>query len=101
MQTFTNVGANQTAYSIIPRYNRTIFGMILQLGGTVFRHIGPPPHEEGVRQRPVMFEEMTLCDSVFRDVDLSNVRIEKCDMTGMTIDGVLVTDLLEIYKAQR
>jgi coat protein len=36
MQTFTNVGANQTAYSILPRYRQTVFGMMLQLGGTVF-----------------------------------------------------------------
>lgn len=36
MQTFTNVGANQTAYSILPRYPRTIHGMVLQLGGTTF-----------------------------------------------------------------
>lgn len=36
MQTFTNVGAGQTAYSIVPRYPRTIFGMLLQLGGTTF-----------------------------------------------------------------
>ena len=36
MQTFTNVGASQTAYSIVPRYPRTLFGMVLQLGGTTF-----------------------------------------------------------------
>lgn len=36
MPTFTNVGANTTAYCVIPRYPRTIFGMILQLGGTTF-----------------------------------------------------------------
>ncbi len=36
MQVFTNVGANQVAYSIVPRYPRALFGLVLQLGGTVF-----------------------------------------------------------------
>lgn len=36
MKTFTNVGANQTAFSKIPRYPRTILGMLLEKGGTVF-----------------------------------------------------------------
>ena len=66
------------------------------LGGAVFKHTGPPPDPSGTqpRQRPVRFEEMMLCDSTFRKVDLSNVRITDCDLTGMTINGFLVTDLL-------
>jgi len=59
-----------------------------QIGGTTFRHIGPPPCAEGgpPRQRPVLFEEGTLCDSVFHRMDLSNVKIAECDIAGMTID---------------
>src|SRR5690348_2046360 len=60
-----------------------------QLGGTTFKHVGPP---DGSRQRPVTFEEMTLCDSIFRRVDLSNVKLISCDIKGMTIDDILVTD---------
>lgn len=97
--TFTNINLTGARFHDI-NFSDVNFSAA-QLGGTVFRHIGPPPHEQGVRQRPVTFEEMTLCDSVFRDVDLSNVRLEKCDMAGMTIDGVLVTDLLRAYKSQR
>jgi hypothetical protein len=69
------------------------------LGGASFRHIGPPlgPDGKRERQRPVRFEEMMLCDSTFRRVDLSNVRITECDLSGMTINGVLVTDLLAAY----
>ena len=71
-----------------------------QMGGAKFKHIGPPPDKDGKqeRQRPVTFEEMMLCDSVFRKVDLSNARIIDCDLRGMTIDGVLVTDLLAAYR---
>ena len=73
-----------------------------QIGGTIFKHIGPPPDKDGkqARQRPVTFEEMMLCDSVFRKVDLSNVQVVDCDITGMKIDGILVTDLLEAYGKQ-
>ncbi|MHC1762969.1 MAG: pentapeptide repeat-containing protein [Verrucomicrobiia bacterium] len=74
-----------------------------QMGGASFKHIGPPLDSEGVqtRQRPVRFEEMMLCDSTFRKVDLSNVRITDCDLTGATIEGIPVTDMLASYKSQR
>lgn len=72
----------------------------VQIGGATFRHIGPPPDAEGKqqRQRPVSFEEATLCDSTFRKVDMSNVRIIDCNIQGMTIDGILVTDLLAEHR---
>jgi uncharacterized protein YjbI with pentapeptide repeats len=74
-----------------------------QMGGAKFKHIGPPPDKDGKqeRQRPITFEEMMLCDSTFRKVDLSNVKVIDCDVTGMTIDGVLVTDLIAAYNDQR
>jgi hypothetical protein len=74
-----------------------------QMGGAAFRHIGPPPDAAGhqERQRPVRFEEMMLCDSTFRKVDLSNVRIAECDVTGMTIDGVLVTDMVAAFQREQ
>ena len=74
-----------------------------QMGGTTFRHIGPPPDRDGhrPRQRPVTFEEAILCDSLFRKVDLSNVRIVDCNLAGMTIDGILVSELLAVYQKQR
>lgn len=75
----------------------------VNLGGASFRHIGPMPGPDGTqeRQRPVTFEEAMLCDSVFRDVDLSGVTIERCNTEGMTIDGVKLSDLLAAYRAQR
>lgn len=73
------------------------------LGGAQFRHLGPAPDPSGkqARQRPVTFEEAQLCDSTFTKVDLSNVKIVNCTIEGMTIDGVLVTDLLAAYKNAR
>ena len=74
-----------------------------QIGGARFKHIGPPPDKDGKqeRQRPVTFEEAMLCDSTFKKVDLSNVRIIDCNVAGMTIDGVLVTDLLAAFRNQK
>jgi len=75
----------------------------VQIGGATFKHVGPPPDQDGrqARQRPVTFEEAMLCDSTFRKVDLSNVKIIDCNLDGMTIDGVLVTDLLKAYGGRR
>jgi len=71
-----------------------------QIGGTTFKHIGLPPDKDGkqARQRPVTFEEAMLCDSIFRKVDMSNVKIIDCDLTGMTINGILVSDLLKEWE---
>ena len=74
-----------------------------QIGGATFKHIGPPPAKDGKqdRQRPVTFEEAMLCDSTFTKVDLSNVKILDCNIEGMTIDGVLVTEMIAAYKKQK
>lgn len=71
-----------------------------QIGGTTFKHIGPMPDKDGKqdRQRPVTFEEGMLCDSVFHRMDMTNVKIMDCDVTGMSIDGILVTALLQEWK---
>jgi uncharacterized protein YjbI with pentapeptide repeats len=71
-----------------------------QMGGTTFKHIGPMPDKDGKqdRQRPVTFEEGMLCDSLFRGMDMTNVKIIDCDISGMTIDGILVTELLKGWK---
>ena len=72
----------------------------VQIGGAIFKHVGPPPDKDGkqARQKPVTFEEAMLCDSTFRKVDLSNAKLIDCNIQGMTIDGVLVTELLKQYK---
>jgi len=75
----------------------------VQIGGATFKHVGPPPDSDGKqqRQRPVVFEEAMLCDSMFRKVDMSNVKIVDCDIQGMTIDGVPVADLLAEHRKKR
>ena len=73
------------------------------LGGAHFKHLGPAPDANGKqeRQKAVTFEEAMLCDSTFNKVDLSNVKITDCNVKGMTLDGVLVTDLIAAYKNAR
>jgi uncharacterized protein YjbI with pentapeptide repeats len=95
---FTNINLSRSQYHDI-NFSDVNF-TASQIGGAVFKHIGPPPDKNGKqeRQKPVMFEEAMLCDSTFRKVDLSNVKIIKCNLAGMTIDNILVTDLLNEWK---
>ncbi len=75
----------------------------VQIGGATFKHIGPPPDKDGnmPRQRPVIFEEAMLCDSIFRKVDMSNVQIIGCNIEGMTIDGISVSELVKEYRERQ
>jgi len=98
---FDDVNMSKTKFHNINLSDVTVTAA--QMGGAKFKHIGPPPDKNGQqeRQRPVTFEEMMLCDSHFHNVDLSNVRITDCNVTGMTIDGVLVTELIAAYEKFR
>jgi uncharacterized protein YjbI with pentapeptide repeats len=98
---FDNVNLSKARFHNINLSNISVTAT--QIGGAKFKHIGPPPDKDGKqeRQRPVTFEEMMLCDSTFRKVDLSNVRILECDTTGMTIDGISVIDMVAAYKSQK
>ncbi len=95
---FDNVNLSKTRFHDINLSDIQVSAV--QIGGATFKHIGPPPDKDGrqARQRPVMFEQATLCDSTFRRVDMSNVKIIDCNIQGMTIDSILVTDLLKEYK---
>lgn len=41
---------------------------------------------------------VSLTDSSIRECDLSNVRLTNCEYAGMTIDGIAVTELLDLYR---
>ena len=62
---FDNVNLSNTRFHNVNLSNITVIAA--QMGGAVFKHVGPPPDKDGKqeRQRPVRFEEMMLCDSVF------------------------------------
>jgi uncharacterized protein YjbI with pentapeptide repeats len=95
---FNNVNMSKAKFHDI-NFSDVTF-TVAQIGGTLFKHIGPPPCKKGgqERQRPVTFEEAMLCDSTFRKVDMSNVRIIGCNIEGMTIDGISVTDMIKTYR---
>ena len=98
---FENVNMSQARLHDINLSDVTISAA--NLGGAHFRHIGPAPDPSGKqeRQKAITFEEAQLGDSTFRKVDLSNVKIIDCNLQGMTIDGVLVTDLIAAYQKAR
>jgi uncharacterized protein YjbI with pentapeptide repeats len=98
---FENVNMSQTRMHDINLSDISISAA--NLGGAHFKHLGPPPDQNGKqeKQKAVTFEEAQLCDSTFKKVDLSNVKIIDCNIDGMSIDGVLVTDLIAAYKKAR
>ena len=95
---FTNINLSNAKFHDI-NFSDVSF-TAAQIGGTLFKHIGPPPCKEGgqQRQRPVTFEEGMLMDSTFRKMDMSNVQIIDCNIEGMKIDGIFITDMLKAYK---
>jgi uncharacterized protein YjbI with pentapeptide repeats len=48
--------------------------------------------------RPVVFNSIELDDCTIQNSFFRNTKIVNCDLTGMTIDGALVTDMLKAYK---
>jgi hypothetical protein len=93
---FTNINLSNARFHDI-NFSDVSFTAV-QIGGALFKHIGPPPCGEQKRQRPVTFEEAMLMDSIFRKVDMSNVQIIDCNIEGMKIDGILVTEMLAAYR---
>lgn len=95
---FTNINLSGSRFHDI-NFTDVLF-TAANIGGTTFKLIGPVPDSDGKqdRQRPVTFEEGMLYDSTFLRMDLTNVKVEECVLTGMQIDGILVTDLLKEWK---
>ncbi|SDE32750.1 Uncharacterized protein YjbI, contains pentapeptide repeats [Mucilaginibacter pineti] len=74
-----------------------------RLGGAYIHNIGMPPkghpaYKEGAQQRPLRFEDCNLQGTTITDCNLSNVAITDSNTTGMTINGILLADLLSAYN---
>jgi uncharacterized protein YjbI with pentapeptide repeats len=72
-----------------------------QLGGAYFHNIGMPPkghpaYDEKEKQRPLRFEDCELEASTITNCNLKKVAITDCNTQGMTINGILVDDMLKI-----
>jgi uncharacterized protein YjbI with pentapeptide repeats len=74
-----------------------------QLGGAFIHNIGGPPkdhpmYDPNFVQRPLRFEDCDLHGSTITNCDLSDIAITNCNFAGMTINGILVEELLRNYK---
>jgi uncharacterized protein YjbI with pentapeptide repeats len=49
-------------------------------------------------RRPVVFNSIELDDCTIQNSFFRNTKIVNCDLTGMAIDGVLVTDMVRAYE---
>ena len=75
-----------------------------QLGGAYMHNIGMPPedhpaYDPNAKQRPLKFENCDLNGSTITNCDLSNIAITDSNIEGMTINGLLVSNLLAGHKA--
>ena len=50
-----------------------------------------------VNLRSTRFEDINLADAVFENINFRNAKLSKANYAGMTIDGILVEDLLAAY----
>ncbi|MGE8203027.1 pentapeptide repeat-containing protein [Heyndrickxia sp. NPDC080065] len=82
---------------------------MIQMGGTIFENIVRPnaersqlseePGTDGwVNVEPVIFKNSDLSTAIFDACNLSKVELRNCNIEGLSIDGILVKDLLERYK---
>jgi uncharacterized protein YjbI with pentapeptide repeats len=77
-----------------------------QLGGAFIHNIGMPPqghpmYNPDARQRPIKFENCDLSGSEIHDCNLTGLNLSQCILTGMKIDGILVEDLIMMYKKNK
>ena len=57
-----------------------------------------PMYDPEAKQRPLRFEDCDLNRSTITRCNLTGVAISDCYLNGMTINGILVEDLLQYYK---
>ncbi len=49
-------------------------------------------------KQPAVFKNLELDDCTIEKSYFRNTKLVNCDLTGMTIDGVLVTDMVKAYE---
>lgn len=70
-----------------------------QLGGAYIHNIGMPPvghpmYDPQAKQAPLKFENCELEGSSFTACSFKNVTLTRCQVEGMTVDGVSIEELL-------
>nr|MBC9204451.1 pentapeptide repeat-containing protein [Paenibacillus sp. PL91] len=57
-----------------------------------------PGTDGWVNIEPVVFKNSDLSTAIFDACNLTNVELRNCNIEGLSIDGILINDLLEHYK---
>jgi len=108
---FTKVCLNHTVFNdvamaFVQIINADLSNMEIdgaQLGGAYIHNVGMPPeghpaYDPQSKHAPLKFECCDLVGTVFTDCKLNQVSIIDCDLQGMKIDGILVTEMLKQFK---
>ena len=95
---FSNINLSKSTFQNINFSNVSISAA--NFSHVKFLHIGPAPDETGQhpKQGPVSFREGDFNGSTFEKVDLSNVKILDCNIDGMKINGISVSDMIHAYN---
>jgi uncharacterized protein YjbI with pentapeptide repeats len=71
------------------------------LSGSVFRNVNLSGSKfDDVNLRGVEFHNVALTGGSIKDACLGDFTIEDSSYEGMRIEGILVTDLLQVYREQ-
>ncbi|XEC95892.1 pentapeptide repeat-containing protein [Paenibacillus tarimensis] len=78
------------------------------LGGAYLHNIGPkmasadhPAYNPDAKMEPVRFDRCDFNRSIMTNCDLSQMEITNCNISGLRINGVLIEDLMKVYREKQ
>ncbi|MBM7702938.1 GNAT family N-acetyltransferase [Metabacillus iocasae] len=92
--TFQNINLRHSLYADLNLSHSKM--RLVTLGGVQFMDTNL-----GDEKAPISFERCDLQGTVIKGSHLKNVQIVDSDLTGMTINGISVEKLLEVYERER
>ena len=102
---FRHVNMSGTTFEDVSLSGATFFNINLRgakigavdFGGAAFSCMNTG---EDRPRLPAVFKNIELDDCTIQDSCFKNVRIINCDLTGMTINGVLVSEMIKVVKGK-
>jgi uncharacterized protein YjbI with pentapeptide repeats len=99
--TFHNVNMSDITISDANLSKLTIDGA--QWGGAMIRNVGfLNASDPDAKPHPlsVQFENCSFRGGILSGCDLTNLRLESCQIAGLTVDGIRIDELLEHYRSR-
>ena len=102
---FRHVNMSGTCFEDVDLSRATFFNINLRgadigavdFGGARFSCMNTGEDRPGL---PVIFKSIELDDCTIQNCCFKNAKVVNCDLTGMTIDGVLVSEMIKGVKGR-